>query len=346
MAHAETIRCNAVQIGRSPDLQLALAPFRGYRSVTELVRATLHEGDYQVRRSVKYGLYGAVLAGITVATTAAFATPGPTSRTITLVVDGKTSQLSTTAPTVAGALASGRLPRHRPRPGRAGDHRTADERRDHRAAAAGGCCTSSVDGVHGRLDDRADRVAQALSALGYSASDFVSVSRSQRLPLGTTDLELRAPKHVTGRPRRHDAADRHHRRDRRGPPRDLNVHVGRHDRLAPGLRAGDQARPGDRASSACASSTSPSTAPINYTILHKNDSSMYEGNTSVVTAGHEGSRALTYRVVYVDGKRVGKTLVAQRVVSPADDRGRERRYQGAPAPPTPPAARRCPRAAG
>ena len=83
---------------------LALVPFPGYRSVTELVRATLHEGDNQVRRSVKYGLYGAVLAGVTVAATAAFAAPGATSRSITLVVDGKTSQLSTTASNVAGAL--------------------------------------------------------------------------------------------------------------------------------------------------------------------------------------------------------------------------------------------------
>ena len=40
-------------------------------------------------------------------------------------------------------------------------------------------------------------MADALTALGYPASDFVSVSRSKRLPLTGTDIELRSPKSIT-----------------------------------------------------------------------------------------------------------------------------------------------------
>ena len=72
-----------------------------------------------MRRSLKYGLYGAVLAGVTVAATAAFATPND-GRSITLVVDGTSSKVTTTASDV-GAARQGwlhpRKPRHRgPRP--------------------------------------------------------------------------------------------------------------------------------------------------------------------------------------------------------------------------------------
>src|SRR5207237_3616637 len=43
----------------------------------------------------------------------------------------------------------------------------------------------------------APTVAQALAALGYPSSDFVSVSRSKRLPLSPTSIQLSSPKSVT-----------------------------------------------------------------------------------------------------------------------------------------------------
>ena len=90
-----------------------------------------------------------------------------------------------------------------------------------------------VDGSQRLVWTTAPTVAQALGALGYATSDFTSVSRSRRLPLGATDIALRTPKRVTvthdgirsritttdadGRPvaRRHESQPRP-----RGPPLD------------------------------------------------------------------------------------------------------------------------------
>ena len=55
-----------------------------------------------MRRSVKYGLYGAMLAAV-VGGTAAFATAA-NGTPITLVVDGQTKQIDTSASDVQGAL--------------------------------------------------------------------------------------------------------------------------------------------------------------------------------------------------------------------------------------------------
>ncbi len=57
-----------------------------------------------MRRSVKYGVYGAVLAAAVVGGTAAFATADDNGKSVTLVVDGKTSTIHTTASTVSSVL--------------------------------------------------------------------------------------------------------------------------------------------------------------------------------------------------------------------------------------------------
>ena len=96
--------------------------------------------------------------------------------------------------------------------------------------------------------------------------------------------------------------------------RDLNVRLGKHDRLAPGRHAA--IRPDMRIVLKRVHITlTTKHRTIPYSVVRHNDSSMYQGNTKVVTAGHEGMRKLTYRVVYVDGKMVGRTLVSHRVVT-------------------------------
>jgi hypothetical protein len=165
----------------------------------------------------------------------------------------------------------------------------------------------------------------------------VSVSRSQRLPLGTTDLQLRAPKHVRvihdGTKQRLVTTDA----TVAGLLRDMNVHVGRRDRLSPGMRAA--IKPGLAIVLKRVVITHVTKhRTIDFTTLHHNDPSMYKGNTSVVTSGHEGSRALTYRVVYVDGKRVARTLVAQRVVARPKAEVEQVGTKSRPAPPAPPAS--------
>ena len=59
-----------------------------------------------MRRSVKYGLYGLVIAGV-LGGTAAWAS-APTDKSVDLQVDGQSQQVHTTASNVAGALERGR----------------------------------------------------------------------------------------------------------------------------------------------------------------------------------------------------------------------------------------------
>ena len=80
-------------------------------------------------------------------------------------------------------------------------------------------------------------VAQALSALGFAPADFVSVSRSKRLPLSATSIVLRTPKHVTvvhdGKRSRLTTTDATVGQ----VLGDLNINLRKHDRLSPRLKA-------------------------------------------------------------------------------------------------------------
>jgi uncharacterized protein YabE (DUF348 family) len=300
-----------------------------------------------VRRSVKYGLYGAVLAGVTVASTAAFATPGKShidSRALTLVVDGQTRQISTTAHDVSSALvkAGYQLTAHDiVAPAPASPVKSGETI----VLKRGRLLHLTVDGASKDVWTTAPTVAQALAALGYSASDYVSVSRSQRLPLDATTLELRAPKsvHVI-----HDGANQKIVTTDQTVAQvlsDLNVHVRPQDRLFPS------------ASSAVtrglhitvqrvrvAQWTKHET--INYPVVQHSDTSMFQGDTKVMTAGHEGTRDLVYKIVYVDGKVVGKTLTRKQVSSQPKTQvekvGTKKRPKPKvtkqPAPPAPPAS--------
>jgi resuscitation-promoting factor RpfB len=271
-----------------------------------------------VRRSVKYGLYGAVLAGVTVATTAAFAAPGSTGpasndRALTLIVDGHTRHISTTAHDVSGALAVAGY--------RVSAHdivapAVASPVKDGETIVLkrGRLLHLTVDGSSKDVWTTAPTVAEALSALGYSATDYVSVSRSQRLPLDATSLELRAPKRVRvihdGTKQSIVTTDR----TVAAVLSDLRVTVRPQDRLFPS--AATEVTPGLRITvQRVRVKHVTEHVGISYPVIRHNDSSMYQGDTKVVKPGHEGSRSLTYQVVYVDGKLVGKTLLSKATTS-------------------------------
>ncbi|HEY2272260.1 MAG TPA: transglycosylase family protein [Jatrophihabitantaceae bacterium] len=269
-----------------------------------------------MHRSLKYGLYGAVLAGVCVATTAAFASTGTTAArplALTLVVDGQTSHIATSATDVAGAL------------GAAGYKVTSHDLVAPAANAPvhtgetivlrhGRLLNLSLDGVHTQVWTTASTVQQALSALGYSDSDFVSVSRAQRLPLGATALALRSPKHIKlvrgGNKQKLTTTDAtvgdliH----------DLDVHIAKHDRLAPGMRK--PITPGMKiVLERVQIHLTTKHTNIPFGVERHNDSSMYQGNSSVVTAGKQGTRKTIYRIVIVNGKRTSKTVVSRKVVA-------------------------------
>jgi uncharacterized protein YabE (DUF348 family) len=285
-----------------------------------------------VRRSVKYGLYGAVLAGL-VGGTAAFATAA-NGTPITVVVDGQSKKMDTSAGDVQGALQSAGYS--------VGAHdivapdihsKISDNEKI--ILKRGRLLHLLVDGKKLNVWTTAPTVSEALSQLGYPAADFVSVSRSKRLPLNATNIELRAPKSVTVR---HD-----HKRDRAvttAPTvgqllKELRVKVGVHDRVQPAVSAPVKAGLAVRVLRVVSKRVTQHEA-LNYGVSQRNDSSIYSGQTQVVTYGKEGTAAVTYAVVYVDGKLSSRKAVARKVLAQPRTQiekvGTKQRPQPAPAP--------------
>ena len=263
-----------------------------------------------MRRSVKYGLSGAVIAGVVVAT-AAFAANSGTP--VTLVVDGKTEHLNTNASSVKGAITG------------AGYSITAH---DIVAPAANSAIKSgeeivfergrllhlNIDGVEKDVWTTAPTVAAALEALGYSQADFVSVSRSTRLPLSATSLTLRAPKTVKVV---HDGKVASVITTAGSVAQvlsALNITLGAHDTVAP----------------AATVSVTPNmtvvvhrvaikqetfTEAIPYAVVKNSDPNMYSGQVSVTTAGVQGSQRVTYDDTYTDGKISHRVVITRTVLS-------------------------------
>jgi uncharacterized protein YabE (DUF348 family) len=264
-----------------------------------------------VRRSIKYGLYGAVLAGV-VGGSAAFATAA-NGTPITLVVDGHTKKIDTSAHDVQGAL------------------KDAGYRVDVHDIVAPSLSSKIHDGskvvlkqgrllhlvVDGQPKDvwtTAPTVSEALVALGYPSSDFVSVSRSKRLPLTATSLELRTPKSVTVV---HD-----HKTQRvvtTAPTvaqllRELAVRVGAEDRVQPAVVSA--VKPGLQVRiQRVVTKNVTRHEGISYPVVHHNDSSMYQGNSKVVTSGKQGTADVVYAVVYIDGKASSRKVLTRKVVA-------------------------------
>jgi resuscitation-promoting factor RpfB len=288
-----------------------------------------------MRRSVKYGLYGAVLAGLVVGGTAAFATSA-NGKTINLVVDGQSKKIHTTASNVNGAL------------GDAGYHVTShdivapavDSHLDSVKTIVlkrGRLLHLNVDGAKKDVWTTAPTVAEAMTQLGYPASDFVSASRSKRLPLGATSLVLRAPKKVSlsydGKKKTVTTTDA-----RVGQLlRDLGIKVGAHDRLTPGK--GASLKNGQKiVLHRVAKKRIIVREALSYPVVRHNDASMYQGTTHVITAGVQGAVNVTYDVVYIDGKRSARKVVHRHVVSMPRAQVEKVGTKARPVAPAPPAA--------
>lgn len=254
-------------------------------------------------RSVKYGLYGAVLAGL-VGGTVAWTT---LDKTVSLVVDGQRSSLRTTADSVGEAL------------GQAGYHPDAHDiiapavsDRIHDGSTIvfkrGRLLRLYVDGSERNVWTTAPTVAAALSQLGYSTQDFTSVSRSRRLPLSPTDIAVRTPKELTvvhdGTTQTVTSTDA----TVGAVLSDLDIAVGAADRVSPavnsapldGMRIVVQ-RVTER--------TETRTSSVPYSTRSTNDPSLSKGTTQVVSPGQDGLARVTYAVVYVDGTLAGRTAI-------------------------------------
>ncbi|MGI8677818.1 MAG: transglycosylase family protein [Jatrophihabitans sp.] len=265
-----------------------------------------------MRRSVKYGLYGAVLAGLVGGTTA-FATAS-SGTPVTLVVDGTAKHVTTDASDVRGVLTGQgyKLNAHDiVAPGLTSRIKDGSKI----VLRQGRLLHLNVDGKPVNVWTTAPTVAEALSQLGYNASDFVSVSRSKRLPIdAATSLALRTPKQVTVR---HDKVSDETVSTGRTVGdvlTALRVLVGPRDRVTPALTAA--LTPGDTIVVQRVVTKNESTvATVDYATEKRSDSSMYRDETTVIRAGQEGKIKITYATVYVDGKKTGRQVVARTVLS-------------------------------
>jgi uncharacterized protein YabE (DUF348 family) len=259
---------------------------------------------------VKYGLYGAVLAGL-VGGSVAWSS---VDKTVTLVVDGQPASVHTTASRVADVLKS--------RGYRVGAHdlvAPAPNATVHGGSTIvynrGRLLHLDVDGVDRNIWTTAPTVADALAQLGYSSADFTSVSRSRRLPLTPTDITVRTPMLVTlvhdGRSQQVSTTDATVGElfD------DLGLTAVGEDRVS--VAVGSGLRDGERIVIQRVTHASLTrTTALPFATTRTPDSTMTQGQTRVITYGVNGVAKVTYAAVYLDGKLFGKTPVKTVVVTP------------------------------
>jgi len=261
-----------------------------------------------VLRSIRYGLYGTVLAGL-VAGTVAW---GGVDKSVTLVVDGTSTRIHTTAADVSGVLAA------------AGYHPGAHDivapsilARVHDGSEIvfkrGRQLNLDVDGVPRQIWTTAPTVSEALAQLGYPSADFISVSRSKRLPLSATDITVRTPKPVTVV---HDGVRR--QVTTTDPTvdrllRDLRIPVGAHDLVS--VNRASLVRAGEvivvrRVRNA----TLVRTKALPFATTTVTDPKLSHGVIQTVRPGVAGLAKTTYAAVYIDGKLVSKKKLRTVVV--------------------------------
>jgi uncharacterized protein YabE (DUF348 family) len=265
-------------------------------------------------RSVKYGLYGAVLAGL-VGGTVAFTN---TDKTVHLLVDGRSATIRTTASDVRGALRS------------AGYHVGAHDLVAPSASSSvpdngtivfkrGRLLRLDVDGTERNVWTTAVTVDQALDELGFSAADASSVSRSRRLPLAATDIDVRTPQRVSVTHDGHTTTVTTTAATVGALLREIGVTLGPDDRLsAPATMAlslGENVRV-----TRVERRTSTAEKAIPFVTRKKNDPSLAAGTTKIVSRGRAGDRVITWLTVYVDGKLTGRTQMRSAVIRRPTDR--------------------------
>ena len=292
-----------------------------------------------MRPSLKFGLYGLVIAGL-LGGTAAWAT-ADNGKTIALKIDGQSRQVHTKASNVRGTLRSAGVT--------VGEHDIVAPDLDSSVKSGGEIIVRRGHLLHltvnGKAKDvwvNADSVDEALAQLGYDRSNFVSVSRSQRLDSGATRLTISSPKLMTlkvdGKVKRVLSA---------GPTvfdtiAESSVHLARADKLSvPGKTLVKNGLVIVVHRVRYAKSVEQQAVP--FQTFNRDDASQYQGNDSVIQTGRQGQNRVTFQLVFLDGHLVGKvakgTVVVSRPVSQINSVGtRQRPAPVVPAAPAAPAA--------
>jgi uncharacterized protein YabE (DUF348 family) len=259
-----------------------------------------------LQRSIKFGLYGLVLAGL-VGGTVAWADTG---KSVDLRIDGHDQHVRTAAANVRGVLTDAGI--------KVGEHDIIAPDLD--SPVQNGAQVVVRRGhllhltVNGKAKDvwvNADSVEEALSQLGYDSKNFVSVSRSKRLDAAAVDLSINSAKRVTF------TADGKSRSVVTAAPTvyeaiaDAGIYLGPGDRMS---ATGDSALKNNQVIriQRVRYGKSVEQVPVAFQTVNRQDASSYVGTESVLAAGQNGVSQVTYQLIYVDGVLAGK--VAQRSV--------------------------------
>jgi resuscitation-promoting factor RpfB len=258
-------------------------------------------------RTVKYGLYAAVLAGV-VGGSVAWTTA---EKTVTVLVDGQASTVHTTAADVSGVLRSAgyHLSSHdivAPSPHAAvHDHSKIVYKR-------GRLLRLDVNGVRKDVWTTAPTVAQALGELGFGRTDFTSVSRARRLPLGVTAIAVRTAKDVVlirGGKVQHVTTTE---LTAAGLLRDLNIPLQSTWLSVPAYAALSNNE--QVVVKSMTSRTGTVLLAIRHGIKSVTDPTLPSGETSVVTPGRDGAARVTYTYLFLDAKLVSRTTIGSAAV--------------------------------
>ena len=263
-----------------------------------------------MRRSIKYGLYGAVLAGV-LGGTLAWTT---VDKSVTLQVDGQSQLVHTVASNVGGALSDAGL--------KVGAHdlvAPSAQASIHDGSTIvlkrGRLLHLSIDGVNRDIWVTDPSVSQAMADLGFPTTAFTSVSRDKRLPLTPTAIDIRSSKTISldngGTTQTVTTSD-----ETVGALlSDLGIVLSGSDTVVPAA----DAKLVDGATVTVARVTNgqiTQVQPIPFPTTQKPDPSLPTGQTKILTAGKDGSQQVVYAVVYVNGVASGQTVLSTTVLSP------------------------------
>ena len=234
-------------------------------------------------------------------------------KSVTLSVDGKTSTVHVLGSTVADVLAKEEIkvgPHDVVAPGLGAG--ISDGQRV--VVKYGRLLSVTVDGKTTQYWTTATTVEAALAEIGLRADNAVlSVSRSQALGRQGLSFSVSTPKAVTV------AVDGKSRTVQTTGTTvgdvlaQLGVKLGAKDRVSPATTTPVVASGLKVTVARVSEKTVKATQSIDYATSTRSDSSLYRGQSKTVRSGVAGAKVVTYREVWVDGKRESRKVLASKV---------------------------------
>ncbi|WP_106849796.1 resuscitation-promoting factor [Blastococcus sp. Marseille-P5729] len=283
-----------------------------------------------MRRSSRAGLSALAVTAV-VGGTVAFKAM---DKTVDVIVDGQAQTVSTYANTVDGVMKDAQIDvSNRDAVSPSVDSAVADGSTINITRAR--VVDYTVDGVHNREWVTALTVEEALDQLGVSDNAKVSASRSQRIPLDGTSLEITTSKdvviNVDGRvvEASSTAGDVQTLLDEQGIVLEQqdNTDPAVDTEIAPGMTINvNRIRTADV----------QETQTVDYQTVEQEDSSLTVGTKKTLTEGVKGEQVVTYSVVTTNGVETSRQQTGVQVTKPPVDQvvavGTKPKATSAPAP--------------